>query len=169
MNTRIIEKKLIIWSSEIDLSYWSDFIVEECTDMDENEVYQYISEINWEYLEDERRNLDIVLDHTIIAIADMGLWNGRVQGYRTIDSCNIKDLLDLKSYDDGEFYSDGKDVRSNLYHHDSVHHMLYREIRDESKLDDFTNWIYSGRELTRQQIGYYTRSIAPHVAKVYGW
>lgn len=38
------------------------------------------------YLSDERMNLDKVVDGIIIAFADLGLWNGRRQGFKILGS-----------------------------------------------------------------------------------
>ena len=44
----------------------------------------------------------------------------------------------------------------------------------QSKLDFYENEqalddIYNGREISRSKLNYYTRSIRPYVAKIYGW
>ena len=46
-------------------------------------------EINGEYLNDERENLDIQLSQPILVIGDLGMWNGRRMGYKEIASGNI--------------------------------------------------------------------------------
>ena len=56
-------------------------------------------EINGEYLNDERENLDIQLSQPILVIGDLGMWNGRRMGYKEIASGNIRDCL----YSDTDF------------------------------------------------------------------
>ena len=48
-------------------------------------------DLNHDYLEDERVNLNIQLPQPIICIADLGRWNGRFSGYKEIASGNIRD------------------------------------------------------------------------------
>ncbi len=47
-------------------------------------------EINGDYLDDERMNLDVQLSQPILVIADLGLWHGRRMGYKEIPSGNIR-------------------------------------------------------------------------------
>ena len=80
-------KKHIIWGN-MDLGTledWADFIQfqEEENGIvfeDEDEKWEAIYEMNAQYLEDERMNLgglEKKFDGKIIAIANLGLWNGR--------------------------------------------------------------------------------------------
>lgn len=91
----------IIWSNmSLDPDDWRDgykeFLeINELNDdpNDENELYKWMVETNEDYLADEQMNLDVQLSQPIIVIGDIGRWNGRVMGYKTIDSGNIKDCL----------------------------------------------------------------------------
>lgn len=62
-------------------------------DYSEEEKLQVMYEINNDFLDDDRRNLNIVLKHPILVIGDLGLWNGRHLGYMEIESGNIRDCL----------------------------------------------------------------------------
>lgn len=89
---------------------------------DENELYQWMVETNEEYLADERTNLNIQLSQPIIVIGDIGRWNGRVMGYKMIDSGNIKDCL-YSDTDFTEWYVDKYgDLRADAVHHDGTNH-----------------------------------------------
>lgn len=119
------------------------------------------------YLEDERMNLDIPTDGRILVIADLGLWNGRRQGYKIING-NVSNIL----YDDAdyvEWYSDGYNIKATAHHHDGTNYYEYREIREDKNIDNLLNTIYNGEEITRRQLNYYTKSLHPYVAEVYGW
>lgn len=87
----MISNKNIIWS-DIDLNFddWKEDLKAEYPEMNDDQLYNLMNEINNEYLEDERINLDIQLSKPIIIIADLGLWNARKSGYKMIDSGNIK-------------------------------------------------------------------------------
>lgn len=163
-------KKRIIWSNNnINLDDWKDFLEEEHPDVeDEYEQYRLIAELNDEYLYDERANLDKVLDGRILVIGDLGRWNGRVNGYKIIDSQNIKDIL----YSDCEYcewYSDGYNIRSAQHHHDGTNYLLYRVIREDRNIDNLLEMIYNGEEINSSKLNYYTRSLHKAVADVYGW
>ena len=60
---------------------------------DEQALYEWMEETNYVYLSDERVNLNVQLSQPIIVIGDIGRWNGRVSGYKMIDSGNIKDCF----------------------------------------------------------------------------
>lgn len=99
---------------------------------DEHELYEYMVETNSEYLSDERANLNVQLSQPIIVIGDIGRWNGRVMGYKMIDSGNIKDCL-YSDTDMTEWYVDRYgDLRADAVHHDGTNHYLYRVFKDNA-------------------------------------
>lgn len=98
---------------------------------DEHGLYEYMVETNGEYLSDERENLNVQLAQPIIVIGDIGRWNGRVMGYKMIDSGNIKDCL-YSDTDMTEWYVDRYgDLRADAVHHDGTNHYLYRVFKDK--------------------------------------
>lgn len=120
------------------------------------------------WLDDERENLNIQLENPILVIADLGLWNGRKQGYKIIESGNIKDIL----YDECDYvkwYSDGHNIKAIASHHDGTNYYEYREIRDMDNIRNLLELIYCGKKISRSKLNYYTKSIHPHVAEIYGW
>ena len=87
---------------------------------DEHGLYEYMVETNGEYLSDERENLNVQLAQPIIVIGDIGRWNGRVMGYKMIDSGNIKDCL-YSDTDMTEWYVDRYgDLRADAVHHGQI-------------------------------------------------
>ena len=76
-----------------DIKKWDEINGLDDNPNDENELYKWMVETNKDYLSDERANLNIQLSQPIIIIGDIGRWNGRVMGYKMIDSGNIKDCL----------------------------------------------------------------------------
>ncbi len=137
----------------------------------ENEKYKVVCEHNDEYLADARMNLDITLEAPILAIADMGLWYGRRTGYVVISSGNIRDILSTQ-YDYVKWYSDGRDVKAVMHHHDGTNFVKYRCIRNnrsEAGLERMLSKIYNQQYVSQSELNYYTRSIHPDVANVYGW
>jgi hypothetical protein len=170
-------KERTIWSNmDLKLSDWSrDMNEEECPscfddegNLDEDKAMQYIVELNAEYLEDERMNLNVRTDGKILVIADLGLWNGRKSGYHIFKNYNINEILYSEQCESAKWYSDGLDIRFTGHHHDGTNHYLYREIRAEKNIDVLLEKIYRGTA-QRRDITDYTTSILPYVAEVYGW
>ena len=168
--------KRIIWSNmNLDIDDWRAGYAEylgmndlDDDPNDENAIYDWMTEMNDAYLDDERYNLDKEVDGRILIIADLGLWNGRKQGYKIIESRNIKDIL----YPDCEYvdwYGDGEDIRCIASHHDGTNYYLYRVIRENRNIDKLLDAIYNGEEITSSKLNYYTKSLYKDVAKVYGW
>ena len=171
----------IIWSDDPaemeDLSEYKERLAEECpellTESDEKLYFRQVEE-NREHLEDERINLTVCLGRPIIAIASIGRWNGRVDGYKLIESGNISDCL--RSYVNGQSYdtfyvTTNGEFRQDEHHHDGTNYITYRLLRagvTEGQLDKLLDSIYNGR-FTQQQIDRLTRKIGPDIAKVYGW
>ena len=168
----MISNKNIIWS-DIDLNFddWKEDLKAEYPEMNDDQLYNLMYEINGGYLEDERINLDIQLSKPIIVIADLGLWNGRKSGYKMIDSGNIKDCL-YSDCDSNEWYVDQKgDLRCTAIHHDGTNHYLYRVIKDkatENQVNKLLNLIYLDKA-TRSDIVRVTNRLGDDIGKVYGW
>ena len=130
-------------------------------------MWNYIGEELDMYLDDEQANLNVLTDGRILVIADLGLWNGRKQGYRILNG-NAKNIFSI-SEDYNEYYSDGYNIRANCVHHDGTNHIEYRVIREDRNIQNLLDAICNGEEITRQKLNYYTRSLHPYVAQVYGW
>lgn len=171
--------KHIIWSNmSLDVDDWregyKDFL--EINDLegdpnDEHSLYQYMVKTNDEYLSDERANLNVQLSQPIIVIGDLGRWNGRVMGYKMVDSGNIKDCL-YSDTDYTEWYVDQYgDLRADAAHHDGTNHYLYRVFKDgisTEQMERLQDKIYYGRA-TRADITRVTRRLGDEIAKVYGF
>ncbi|OUQ46214.1 hypothetical protein B5E64_05500 [Drancourtella sp. An12] len=171
-------KPFTIWNSELNLDDWKDYLEEEkelnpsyfegC-DFEEA-AWALISDLNQEYLEDERVNLNVRLEHSILVLADLGLWNGRRRGVARILSGNIKDILEsmVRGTSEQCWYCDGKDICCRETHHDGTNYYTYREVRRPETIDRFVDRYLSGEEISRRTLNYYTRSIAPDVGRIYG-
>lgn len=168
-------KKHVIWSNiDLDVDDWKASLLEDFPEIDpedEDALYRLMIDINNDYLDDERQNLDIQLSQPILVIADLGLWNGRRMGYKEIESGNIRDCL----YDSNDYSEWFVDSRGNLrcisIHHDGRNHYLYRVWKDgisdtqrENLEDKLYRGIASPRDITRL-----TRSIGREIGAVYGW
>ncbi len=169
----------IIWSDmDLNPDDWRDdykdyLEINELADdpNDENELYKWMVETNEEYLADERMNLNIQLSQPIIVIGDIGRWNGRVMGYKMIDSGNIKDCL-YSDTDFTEWYVDRYgDLRADAVHHDGTNHYLYRVFKNgitPEQAERLQDKIYMGKA-TRADITRVTRRLGDEIAAVYGF
>ena len=125
---------------------------------------------NMHYLDDERINLNKVVDGRILVIGDLGLWNGRKQGYLMLGN-NIRDIFNINSrgFDYAEFYGDGHNIRATEHHHDGCNYYLYRVVREDRSIDNLLKAIVRGESISSSKLNYYTRSLYKDVAEVYGW
>lgn len=119
---------------------------------------------------DEVANLDKQLDGVVIAIGTVGLWKGRRPAYKILTH-NLNSILSIAT-DHNEFYSDGRNVRSENHHHDGTHKMVFRVAKPERTKEQIVSFLEryaNGEELTAQKLAYYTKSIHPYIAEFYGW
>ena len=164
----------VIWSDiDLDIDDWRDGLKEEYPGLTEDEMYALMCEINSEYLDDERANLNIQLSQPIIAIGDLGLWYGRRSGYKMIESGNIRDCLySNRDIDYAEWYLDEHgDLCSEQIHHDGTNHILYRVFKEGTtdwQRENLKEKIYAGRA-TRADISRLTKRLGDEIAQVYGW
>ena len=166
------DKKHIIWSDlNLDMENWRSDLETDYPGRTEDEYFSLMYEINREYLEDERMNLDIQLPVPIIVCADLGLWNGRKMAYRIIESGNIRDCL-FSGCDYNEWYVDRLgDLRCTAVHHDGTNRYLYRAVKEsvsEEQLEHLQEKLYCGRA-TRGDITRLTCRLGDEIAAVYGF
>ena len=169
----------IIWSNQnLDVDDWREDYKEflEANELDddpndEQALYEWMEETNYDYLSDERVNLNVQLSQPIIVIGDIGRWNGRVSGYKMIDSGNIKDCL-YSDTDMTEWYVDRYgDLRADAVHHDGTNHYLYRVFKDTAspeQIERLQEKIYYGKA-TRADITRVTKRLGDEIAAVYGF
>ena len=169
-------KKRIIWNNtDIDFDEWKECFIEYQREngypypeeVTNNDVWNFIFESLDNQLDDERWNLNVETDGRILVIADLGFWDGRKQGYKILKG-KVSDIL----YDDAdyiEWYGDGHNIKATASHHDGTNYYEYRVIREDRNIQNLLDAIYSGEEITRKKLNYYTKSLYPYVAKVYGW
>ena len=130
-------------------------------------------ELNGDYLDDERSNLDIQLSRPILVVGDLGLWHGRRMGYKEIPSGNIRDCLySERDIDYSTWYVDKNgDFRCDAIHHDGTNHYLYRAYKDgvsDTQIENLKEKLYRGIA-TRADITRVTRRLGDEIAHVYGF
>ena len=162
----------LIWSNyDLDYEDWRDDLEAEYPELSEDERYYKMLEINGDYLDDERINLNIQLSQPILVIADLGLWTGRHSGYKEIQSGNIRDCL-YSEHDYSTWYVDKDgDLRCDDVHHDGTNHYLYRvykESASDEERDELKDKIYLGTA-TYEDIARVTERLGDEIGRVYGW
>ena len=166
------EEKHIIWINyDLDYDDWKDDLEADYPDLSEQERIALMYEINGDYLDDERMNLNVQLSAPILVIGDLGLWNGRRMGYKEIASGKISDCL-YSDTDYATWYVDRLgDLRCDAIHHDGTNHYLYRTYKPgvrQSQIDHLKEKLYFGTA-TRADITRITRRLGDDIAKVYGF
>ena len=139
----------------------------EIEQTEENVIQKIYQDIDVSF-DDSEIELNKQLDGRILAIASMGLWNGRKSGYKILGN-NLNEVLTSSiGCDEKEVYCDAYNVYARGYHHDGRNNVEFREIREDRNIENLLDKIYSGKEVTRREINYYTRSLRPYVKQVYG-
>ena len=166
------EDRHVIWSNyDLDYEDWRDDLEAEYPELTEDQRIALMYEINGDYLDDERVNLNIQLSQPILVIGDLGLWYGRRSGYKEIESGNIRDCL-YADTDYSTWYVDRLgDLRCDAIHHDGTDHYLYRAYKDgvrESQIDLLKDKLYRGIA-TRADVIRITRRLGDDIARVYGF
>lgn len=166
-----MEPVFVIWSNEeLDWEKWRDAFA-DCGPVPEDKQYEMMSELNDQYLGDERMNLDVNVGEPILLIADLGLWDGRHTGYREIPSGNLRDCL-YSELDGVTWYVDRQgDFRMEGYHHDGHNHYLYRKFRpgisDEAR-EAFLETIMD-HTMNRDDLERVTCRLGDDIARIYGF
>ena len=165
----------VIWSNE-DLDYerdWKDDLEAEYPDLTDDQRMSMMYQINDEYLEDARLNLNVRMPSQIIVIGDLGLWYGRRSGYLDIQSGVISDCLQTHcNAEYGTFFVNKTgDLCARVHHHDGTNHYLYRVFKPgvtDTQKELLKSKIYNGT-YTRKDVTRYTTRLGDAIASVYGF
>lgn len=159
----INKMRRIIWTNN-DYDEWCEAMKDEITDEEITpEYYGFCCETN---LDDERANLNVEVDGYIVAFANLGLWNGKVQGTKIIGT-NVSQILSTKD-DYATWFCDPYNVKCETIHHDGRNSILYRVAETKEKAVMLAKKIYDGN-ITEEGFRRATKSLRPYVAQVYGW
>ena len=168
-----------IWDENINMDAWESYRV-ECElednikiDPNSHEWYNRVTELNYQYLDDERMNLNISTDGEIIAIADLGFWYGRRKGVTFLGN-NVANCLrsSVNGQSECHFYVEGNEMKGREGHHDGVNYYIYREINindfSDAEIEVFYDKLKDG-VFTKDDINKYTKPIGHYANEVYGW
>lgn len=163
-----------IWSNEYDVI---ESIAKDMMEYDEalewDCALDQAYEVNADYLDDEKANLNVDVGSDIVIFAVLGLWDGYHNVSKDLHRGNITACFgNTHSCDYVTWYVDGNgDIRCKGTHHDGTNNYLYRAwkdgISDEQKDNFRRKW--AEQKATRKDLSRYTRKIGTYVADVYGW
>ncbi len=136
--------------------------------LNDDKLLNYLYEDINMFYEDEKINLNQKTDNNIIAIASMGLWNGRKTGYKILGN-NLNEILQSFSCEEFKIFYDGYNIKFEGYHHDGNNYILFREIKNSDNIECFTDLIYNNKNYSNNQLNYYTKSLRSYVKNIYGW
>lgn len=161
--------KYTIWTNKnLNLNDWNDFFIENYpeSNFSDDEKLDIINDMNNDYFDDEKANLDQFIDGDIIVIANLGLWNGRKSGYTILEN-NLNSIFDVcEDYND--FYVDNYDVKAECAHHDGTNYYTFRELKPYENHDNFLAKIYNGT-VTQKDITRHTKSLKKYIKSIYGF
>ena len=140
-------------------------------DTDEEDFDGFVQNEMDRWLEAEYANLSYKPCGTILAIADLGFWNGRRSDYKLICRNKLNGIFGVFGSDYGyfKFYCDRYQLKATLHHHDGTHYLTFYEVREGKNIQPLLDKIYEGEEVTNKEINRYCRGLRPKVAKIYGW
>lgn len=135
-----------------------DTIINEC------------SELNRIWYDDAKSELKMAdRGESLIAIADLGFWNGRHSGYKEFKS--LADCLSTND-DDLELYVDSNgDLRRYTSNHDASSYVLFRYWKEgltDRQKENFIDKVYNGN-YTKKDVTRYTCRAGLEVADNFGW
>ena len=162
-----------VWSSDIDIREWVDYredLKENGTVLNDDEFYDEVVKLNNEYLDEERAYLSKELGNTIICIADLGLWDGRKNGYKLLGN-KISDCFYSDTVSNTWYINEDGDFCCRAAHHDGVNFYCYRVFKDDvtqNEIDSFCGKVCSGA-VTDEDFARYTRSVGAEIAEIYGF
>lgn len=145
------------------LQEWQEIPAEEVTQEMIWDERSFLADMDYQ---DSRDNLNISTNQ-ILCIADLGLWNGRKSGYKTLTN-NLNSILSASGGEYYHIYYDGYNIRARDCHHDGTNYYLFRELKTDTNYQILLDKLYSGTA-TNADINRYTKSLRPYIKKAYGW
>lgn len=145
----------------------SDDVEKTLADVSDYEAWDYIAEdLKWA-LYDLQLNLVKEMDHRIIAIASLGLWSGRKQGYSLLDY-NLSNCIRPNHHQEYDsYYLEGDEFKAKSVHHDGTNYITFRLITKPMTHHEFNAFLEGVVEET-VDIDQYTEPLGNIVREIYG-
>lgn len=143
----------------------------EADELTEEQLARYWQEDNDMNYQDEKSNLNKIIDGYIIALAHRSSHYGAIGGNgcegTKLVGWNISKILETTA-DDADFWAEDYNINGKLYDHDGHWTVTYRVCKDEEEAEKLQNLAYYGK-LNNADIMARTKSLYPYIAKIYGW
>lgn len=145
----------------------SDDVEETLADVADYEAWDYIAEdLEWR-LHDLKLNLDKEMDHRIIAIASLGLWSGRKQGFSLLDY-NLSNCIHPNHHQEyGSYYLEGNEFKAKGMHHDGTNYITFKLITKPMTNHEY-NAFLEGIVNETVDIDQYTEPLGNIVREIFG-
>lgn len=168
-----------IWESDPDIDETTrECLAAEYGDLPEEEQERLFYEDNANRLDDEKANLaHVPVPNGILAIASLGLWDGRKQGVLPDDIQTLPNCFRsyVNSQSEQTFYVDAKgEFRCDEAHHDGTNYYRFRLWKDsvtEAQKDMVRSRILSNPpdNILESLLRKYTYRAGDLIGDVYGW
>lgn len=152
------DKTIVLYDSSID-EYNEDEIVKELQEVGideptEDNIYEYIQDIKDSEVQafiELLSDVDKEISGHIVAIADVGTWNGRKFGIKELIS--IENLFDaFQHVDDVKIFLEDGELKAIGYHHDGTNYVTFREILPEYYYEDIEEVFYDKQDNAKAEI-----------------
>ena len=162
------EKDHLIWTNEVDYDDWKDDLEEYYPDeegYDDDYRMDAMYEINNDYLDDEKANLNKELGVNLVMIGYLSLWSGNRTGWKHIKGTNLNDIFQGTCGDYITWYvNEEGDICCDDCHHDGTNCYVYRAIKN-----DITDWEFDELMAEGKKIDDLTEKLGHYVKEIYGW
>jgi len=156
---------MIIWTNDIDFEKdWKDDLLEEYPDASEEELRDLAYEINEDYFNDEKINLNKELHRPIVVFADLGLWYGRRSAYKFLKGTNLNNCLGGTCGDYITWYTEDGELMCKDIHHDGTNYYTYRVLKPDITEYEFEEEYYDNKNAVEEM----TEPLGRYVEEIYG-
>ena len=145
-----------------------EFLIKEQGIMEPTDelVYEELNtaaEINLDTEKEEFARMDREMNGTVVAIANVGRWNGRKNGFKKVES--MPAIFEfLGKYDEFELFIDRYNLKAIGHHHDGTDYVTFRLVPDKFDFEDFDCRMFTAAddEQWNRVAKRYTRSLRPY-------
>ena len=120
-------------------------------------------------MSDEKVNLGTKsLNAHVLVACEVGRWNGRVYGAKTLSCHKLSDILNWNfGCDEYALYYDRYNVHFLGSHHDGVNRGVLREIKEDYDPSEIA-YRYVNNTDKSAVLSKYTKSLTPYLKQIYG-
>lgn len=175
-NMQRLKQNKLIYTSEPNFDDGKQSLIdrrldfgEPIEDISDDDIWNEAYELASMYYDDEKCNLNKVLDGEVICIADIGTWNGRRSTHKTLGN-NLNEVLTafVNGQSDITIEYDGVNIVSRESHHDGCNYYTFREVKPNAP-ESFKEKLEFHEPISNNEIKRHTRSLRKYIKDIYGW